>query len=372
MESILAALWRHDGALMAVAMAVCLFGAYTALSLLDRHDDGESRSRPLWLLGAGTAAGSAIWATHFIAMLALDAVMPMTYDPFGTMASIAASIIGATLSLAVACRGGRRDRTVGGAMFGLSIAGMHFLGMRATAMAGAHGHSWSGVGLSLAFGCAAAAAAMVVRRHGDTPRRFAATFLIAFSVGAVHMGAMASMRIGPAVGPHVASGGHAVFAVALAGVSGMLLILALAAAIVSGRMEDKDRVSAQRIMSMANLSLEGIVVIDEGGVIVDVNERMRGLAGHDPVGVALATRLPEVCDAIRNGRITSAPIETDLTRADGTRLPVEAFVHKASHVGIVQRCLIATQPEGERGRGIGSGRKRKDHAVDPVPVGLRS
>lgn len=61
---------EHDLRLVALAGFLCMFASFSALHLLARAREDVAWRRLLWILGAGLVAGSGIWATHFIAMLA--------------------------------------------------------------------------------------------------------------------------------------------------------------------------------------------------------------------------------------------------------------------------------------------------------------
>ena len=323
-------LMRHDLPLVAIAIAICLFGSYTVFSLADRSMATRAAGRSVWMLGAGAAAGCAIWATHFVSMLALDHTMPMQYEALGTAGSIAVAVLGCSLALMTALLRAKVAPLVGGVMLSAVIGTMHFMGMAATSMAMAHEYSTAGVAISLLLGAALATGALTTYRIDDIGRRMVAAGLLSAAVVVVHFGSMASMRMGGHAGV-VPTGGHAMLGVVLGGVVGALLLLALAGTSVARRMEAREVAAAQRLRSLANMSLEGILVVDAGGVIIDANDQMERLCGSPPVGIALATRLPEVCDAIRNGRAEGEPLETDLMLADGT-LPVQVFVHRSTHV----------------------------------------
>src|SRR3546814_17246370 len=59
----------HDLWLFVVAGLVCMLARHASLSLLTRARRQEQQ-RTLWLSDAPIAIGSAVWADHFIAMLA--------------------------------------------------------------------------------------------------------------------------------------------------------------------------------------------------------------------------------------------------------------------------------------------------------------
>lgn len=79
---------QHDLALLLLAVAVCLFGSYTTVSLLGRAraDAGGTAARGFggtdwrWLIAAAAVAGAGVWSTHFVAMLAYQADFSIGYD----------------------------------------------------------------------------------------------------------------------------------------------------------------------------------------------------------------------------------------------------------------------------------------------------
>ena len=104
---------EHDLRLVVVAGLICLFATYTAFSLMARagsqfpgrrHSDHTNLTRThlAWIIAAGFAAGSGIWSTHFIAMLAFAPNLPMGYALGPTVLSIVIAAIVAGLGLAIA------------------------------------------------------------------------------------------------------------------------------------------------------------------------------------------------------------------------------------------------------------------------------
>src|SRR3954469_4521620 len=60
---------EHDFRLVLVAGTICLLAAFTAFSIFEQARRAERR-RGAWTALAGFVAGTGIWATHFVAMLA--------------------------------------------------------------------------------------------------------------------------------------------------------------------------------------------------------------------------------------------------------------------------------------------------------------
>lgn len=323
---------QHNVEQLLLALLVCLFGSYTVFSLAGRSIRSGEKGLHAWMLGAGVAAGCTIWSTHFISMLSLDHAMPMQYRVGGTVLSIIVAIAGSTIGLTAALTGSSLIRKViGGGVVGTSIGTMHFIGMSATAMSMAHTYHAPGVIAAMTAGTALSICAMLCHDAFGLRRRMAAAGLLSLSVAVIHFGSIASMKMGGYQESAVTATGHGMFATALALTVGMLLLLAFLGANVANRMEAQDAEATARMRSLANMSLEGILVVNAGGVIIDANDRMLRYTEHDPVGVALATHLPDVCDAIRSGRAEAGAIETGLVRAKLPDIPVQAFVHRSRH-----------------------------------------
>ena len=98
---------EHDWRLVVLAVFVCLLASLVAVSLFHRARVAHARSRQAWLLLAGAATGCGIWATHFIAMLAYEPSVPVSYDAGLTAASFAVATLVTIAGLK--CRGRRVD-----------------------------------------------------------------------------------------------------------------------------------------------------------------------------------------------------------------------------------------------------------------------
>src|ERR1700674_5427795 len=82
---------QHDWRLVLLAGAVCFLTSVAALNLFHRACATTGGTRALWLVTAGAATGYGVWATHFIAMLAYSAGVPLGYDLGLTVVSLLAA-----------------------------------------------------------------------------------------------------------------------------------------------------------------------------------------------------------------------------------------------------------------------------------------
>lgn len=149
----------HNLWLVALAAAVCIAGGWVAFELFRRGRQRAGVQRSGWLFLASIAAGSSVWCTHFIAMLAYQSPAPVTYDPFLSMLSLMLSIAGCGLGFSLALNDGKLPTLAGGALLGLAVSVMHYTGMMAYHVDGFidwdHAYVVASVVIALAFGAAA-------------------------------------------------------------------------------------------------------------------------------------------------------------------------------------------------------------------------
>ncbi|MFC3550781.1 MHYT domain-containing protein [Lysobacter cavernae] len=128
----------HDPLLVALSYLVCVLGSFTALQLaiaIPAARGAAQRWRAIF--GAGAAmGGGAIWAMHFIAMLACRMDLPVSYDLGITALSAAIAIASCMAGLAIASAGvfGWGKLVLAGLFMGVGVTGMHYTGMAAMLM----------------------------------------------------------------------------------------------------------------------------------------------------------------------------------------------------------------------------------------------
>ena len=80
--------YDHNYWFVLVAAIVCVAGSLMTVRLFDRARQLEGFSRLSWVLLSGMAGGTAIWTTHFVAMLGFDPPAGYAYEPLLTLASL--------------------------------------------------------------------------------------------------------------------------------------------------------------------------------------------------------------------------------------------------------------------------------------------
>jgi len=129
---------EHNMPLVAVAFCICAMGCFTVVNLLARVRDASKNQAAFWLPAASMTFGLGVWATHFLAMLAFHAGMPVAYSLSDTIDSVIIAALGGLLGLTAWFLAPARWAGVllGGIILGLSIGGMHYSGVAAMRMPG--------------------------------------------------------------------------------------------------------------------------------------------------------------------------------------------------------------------------------------------
>ncbi len=221
---------HHDLRLVFLAATLCLFSSITAISMIAHTRAATGKMRALWLVAASVVAGFGIWATHFIAMLADQVGMPVAYDLDLTVASVLLAIVLCGLGFWLALS--RFGPLIGGAVAGIAIAVMHYVGMAALEISAYPVWDLRYVSASIAIGITFSAAALWASFRQQWHMRIASCLLLTIAICGLHFTGMAAViyhydphilipqgvvdRLAIAIG--VASAAAAIVAAGLAGV----------------------------------------------------------------------------------------------------------------------------------------------------------
>ena len=321
---------NHDYSLVALAALVCALASGTAVALLLHTRRATGWSRGGWCSVAGVAGGSGIWATHFIAMLAFAPGVPSGYDVPLTALSLVYAVVlcGVGFGLA-AFLSGSAAGWLGGAVVGGGIAAMHYTGMGAFEVAGRLTWDAALVVSSVAFGAVLGGLALSLALSPSGPyRRLLGAFVLLLAICSHHFTAMGAVTITP--DPTVLVSEAAVpnswLAGAVAFASLAIMLLAGAALILDVRDRRHSSQEGERLRSLANATVEGLLVCD-GDRIVSANRSFGRLHGSDPstlAGSSLRALLPTCPQSVRvDEEIT---LEADLLTDTGSIIPVELVV----------------------------------------------
>jgi NO-binding membrane sensor protein with MHYT domain len=209
--------------------AMSCLGAFLGLRCVTRARAYTGAARARWLILAAVAIGAgSVWAMHFIAMLGFTIPgQTILYNVPITIASmlIAIVVVGIGLFIVTWGNGGWRPLLIGGAIVGVGVASMHYLGMEAMSMPDSMSYNAPLFALSVVIAVVAGTAGLWagtrVRSVGAT---VVASLIFGVAVSGMHYTGMAAMR----VYPDTTSGGSMA---AMGGASGISFIVPLLAGI---------------------------------------------------------------------------------------------------------------------------------------------
>jgi diguanylate cyclase (GGDEF)-like protein len=271
---------EHNWRLVALASAVCLLASLVAISLFNRAQATQGRTRLIWLALDAIAAGFGIWATHFIAMLAYDPSWGVGYNLGLTIISLVFAIVITVIGLNIALLKTTGSAVTGGVIIGAGIGAMHYTGMMALEVAARITWSSGLVLASLVLGCLFAATAFRIAVKHDGPGfTVAAAILLCLAILSHHFTAMGALVLvpDPTQTTDTASLSPTSLALTIAGLATIILGMCLVAAL--GDRRSQDRLRQQKMLldtALENMS-QGLCMFDADGRITLFNERFVSL-----------------------------------------------------------------------------------------------
>lgn len=314
------AVFHHDPLLLILALAVCVGGALSTFTIYGHRLEQGRRHPRAWLWLTGLCAAASIWATHFVAMLAHHTELPTTYNLPLTVASFAVALAMTTYGLHLSLWPGLAMSGIGGAVIGLGIAAMHFVGMQALIVPATFEWNWSLVALSILLGTFFAASALIAyRRLTDAGALLSASLLFALAICTLHFTAMSALDLTPAPGlsPPWTSVDDRTLALSIASTVATVLLASYVVALIDGR---ASRESIGRMSELVEATIEGLVIA-ERGVIVNVNSRTLELCGRPSEGLIGKRVFGDLLTPPNNPG--DRLFEAGLRCADGSSIPVE-------------------------------------------------
>ncbi|HEY1632841.1 MAG TPA: MHYT domain-containing protein [Rhizomicrobium sp.] len=247
---------QHDLRLVVLAGILCLFACLAAMSMIARGRAVGGRWRRFWLVAAGAVAGSGIWGTHFVAMLAYRAGFPVAYDIGLTILSIAVAVTLCGVGFLLCFT--RAGAVIGGAVTGAAIGAMHYIGMAAVRAPADAVWDTRYVAASAIIGVALTSFGMWIALKRDTVASYAwGGVILTVAICSMHFTGMSAVVFRPdpaAMVPNVVLAPD-VLAVAVAAIAILIVALGLAGAMLDHHLAERATGEADRLRAK-NAALE--------------------------------------------------------------------------------------------------------------------
>jgi signal transduction histidine kinase/CheY-like chemotaxis protein len=264
---------QHDMWLVALAVLICFWGSFTALSLLSRARRPDDSINLAWLSFAAAAGGAGIWSTHFVAMLAYRPGMAVQYEVGLTILSIVIAI--AITWIAFAATIGFRKPVIGGVVLGTAIGAMHYTGMAALSLPASEHWNLDFVVASMAIGVGVSIAALKLITatnagllNSSMKRRAAGAVVLSLGIAGLHFTGMTAVTLEAA--PYAPVSGLAVepgwLAVGVTAIVVMITLFGLSGTVVDQHLVERSEQERERLrayiaeLEEAKRQLEGAAV----------------------------------------------------------------------------------------------------------------
>lgn len=326
-------IFQHDLRLVLLAALVWTLGSGALFLLLQRSTDCVEVRRRQWIAIAALAAGVGVWATHFIAMLAYDGPMPLSFEPGLTALSVLFAILFFWLAFLVAGRAFTPGRSAAAGLLASSgVAAMHFTGMAAIVAPAAVRYDWSAIAAAFAIvaACFAFAFALFGKLRGPWRIAFPAALAV-LGVVSLHFTAMSATVLTPDPARGLGTGTASWLIVAIVAAALGLIVMVVAGAFLDRLLTD--------LRGFADATLEGIAILSDHHIL-EANAQFAALLGVDSaklLGTDARSWFQSGDGAALDGVMTW-PTEASIRRPDGEELLVEIAAHDIEYRG--RRCQV--------------------------------
>jgi len=290
---------QHDPRFVFVAALIAASGMLCFVQLLAKTKQSTKERQAVWKLIAATVAGLSVWATHFIAMIAYDGLLPISFSALETFISGITSIVGFYVAINVN-RSGISGDVIASCAIVLSIAAMHFIGMAGMRVSADVFYDWSLIIPGLAVAGMLAWIALAIFGRGTTRNsKYATALLLVASICTLHFTAMAATKLiyNPALEPVIFDAFVRTWLpVAVAGSILCILLITITGMIVDRLLVD--------MKGFAEATLDGIAIL-RSGRIIEANRRFAQLLSSE--ADALRQIDPAKLLQASDGRAVDAP-----------------------------------------------------------------
>ena len=285
---------KHDWRLVLVAAVICMLATSATFFLYSRLPASTARKRWAWLTLIGFVAGSGIWTTHFVAMLAFQTGLPSAFALTGTFGSLAVAILCTTMGFGVSSAKSpfiRQELMIiaGGLAVGLGITLMHYVGMSGYRTTGEIIWSRGFVAASVVLGALFASAALYVARPGS---RFAhqavGAGLLTLGIVGMHFTGMTAVTIFP--DPNITVAASSISKTMMGSLAVMVTMFILFAAVGGVLLDSIGRRSLRSLRAAFDAMSDGLAFFDRADRLMAWNEQYASLC--TPWGVTLEVGMP--------------------------------------------------------------------------------
>ncbi|MEG3639323.1 PAS domain S-box protein [Magnetococcus sp. PR-3] len=280
----------YDPFLVTISIFIAIFASWVSFYLSGRMRESAKTGKGyyVWLILGALALGAGIWAMHFIGMLAFKLDCGIFYDPFITFFSMLPGVLAAAVALQVISRStlSRLKLLGSGLVMGGGIGTMHYTGMAAMRLDGILRYDLAWFLASIVVAVLLAIIALAIRftvrdmpfSLGQRWQQIISSVVMGSAISGMHYTAMEAAYFIPSGSQNnINPNNPTMLAWAVAAVTSLIILLALASTFASRRLMASDKRFNTIIQSMS----QGLVLLDKHGSILEVNPALEVMLGGE-------------------------------------------------------------------------------------------
>lgn len=280
----------YDWRLVILSLIIAIVSSYTALDLARQAPIAFGRASKLWLTGSAIALGISVWLMHFIAMLAYQLPIPVTYNFYIVFLSMVVAIACCGIGLLFVTKKSHNCLLflVGSSFVGLGIVGMHFTAMTGMQLAAVPVYDLKIVAFAnlstfvLGFSALLLAFHPIAECIPANIRKLGSAILCGIAIDSLHYTAMAAVKFYPSVKLLAQqSPENDDYVLALSISIAALIILVLASLASSfGQKLSAESARATALQSLYDSAPDAYVTITADGRIKSINQYGAEVLGY--------------------------------------------------------------------------------------------
>ncbi len=313
--------YGHSWALVVLSYVLAALASFAALDMAERFEKSAGKAKRFWLVAAAASLGGGIWSMHFIAMLAFQVGLPVTFDVGATVLSeiVATVFTGIGFFIVGRNHNSTRHLIAAGVIVGIGVTAMHYSGMAAMRMPAHVHYDPLIVFASLVIAVVAATTALWLAFNWITTwQKSLAALVMAAAICGMHYTGMSGMLIEPeaAMVSDPGSVDRPVLAVAVTAATIGLLCIGLVSVLADRRFEARTASDAQKLR-VANAELQAEVAERKAA-----EERLR--LAQAALEHRVRERTKELAEANQRLIVAASELESARSRAESEKERAES------------------------------------------------
>jgi PAS domain S-box-containing protein len=350
--------------MVVLSLTIAIFASFMAFQVASQASKSLSPLRKqVSLLVGSITLGGGVWSMHFIGMLAFELCSSVSYNWGLTILSLVPAVAASWVALNFLVREkvNAQQLILGGVLMGAGVGTMHYIGMAAMEMAPLLRYDLTMFVVSIVVAVVLAILSLWTRfglEHNFLATRHSlvtntiASIIMGLAIAGMHYTGMAAARFVMPEGLETLVQTNEIsmylaFTVTIITVIIIVLVLAFNVVFQYKDISAEARLNEKRLIATMDTAIDGIVTIDETGIVTSVNKAVEILLGwsqQEIVGQNVKMLVPETIRSnhdsfikqylkTRNAKIIGQGRDVEAVCKNGQLIPIRLALGHAEFNG---------------------------------------